>query len=682
MKTLILKELRENLKLAVVGLLLSLAVVVGSQLYYVNLIKGITSGVSAAQNYYYRLQPLTSNNFTSFSMILCVLVGAALGWFQIQNERHRDLWAFLVHRPVTRTTIFLSKVIAGLTLYVLTVGLPLLYFILWVKTPGNVAAPFDWGMALPIMAAFLSGVAWYFAGMLTSIRQARWYGSRALGFGAALLALLALMKNGHGVMSWWFGVILIVALAMAVWGAFQSHGRFQGQPVLGKAALTLSLTPGAGLVFVAIIALGLEIYLGLYGVTIWPRYAMGRDGVVYKVIESNKTPQILSLDGQLLKDPETGSPMELDKFNRTFSLGTVATAWGKRFGPGQQSEGFNLFAANRHILWFNLNLKRSGRIEAYDVRTRKFIESIGPDGFAANKEGDGSKFLANNRPQIIGLYDDTTQPMASTNTVYEIDLENRAVKPLWTVAGDDTIESVGRNFKGRSAVVMTRHAIVYLYLATNVSNPMWSIPFDYSYKDYSTVNIYQLIKAGESVFSVWIAPPFSTSPNLEGDAKLPTHVLWLSGNGEITKSEDLPPLEQHGNPEISSRILNAFMPPVVQLLPPWLSDSPIQQKMDWHDIRISFGLGLVCALAGWRLGRRYSFTAKRHAIWALFNLFFGIPGLLAFISVQEWPTRERCDNCGKLRVVNNERCEHCGAGFPASKKNGTEIFEAVELCER
>ena len=60
MKTLILKELRENIKLAVVGLLLSLAVVVGSQLYYVNLIKGITSGVSAAQNYYYRLQPLTS----------------------------------------------------------------------------------------------------------------------------------------------------------------------------------------------------------------------------------------------------------------------------------------------------------------------------------------------------------------------------------------------------------------------------------------------------------------------------------------------------------------------------------------------------------------------------------------------------------------------------------------------
>ena len=143
MKTLIQKELRENLKVAVAGLLLSVVVVISSQMYYLNLIEGIRTGVSAAQQYSYRLQPLTSDNFKVFSRLLCIVVGLALGWFQIQSERHRDLWAFLVHRPVTRTTIFLSKAIAGLILYSLTIGLPLLYFVLWVATPGHVAAPLD-----------------------------------------------------------------------------------------------------------------------------------------------------------------------------------------------------------------------------------------------------------------------------------------------------------------------------------------------------------------------------------------------------------------------------------------------------------------------------------------------------------------------------------------------------------
>jgi uncharacterized OB-fold protein len=50
--------------------------------------------------------------------------------------------------------------------------------------------------------------------------------------------------------------------------------------------------------------------------------------------------------------------------------------------------------------------------------------------------------------------------------------------------------------------------------------------------------------------------------------------------------------------------------------------------------------------------------------------------LLAFIAVQEWPARERCASCGKLRIVENERCEHCGSPFPAPKLTGTEIFES------
>ena len=86
---------------------------------------------------------------------------------------------------------------------------------------------------------------------------------------------------------------------------------------------------------------------------------------------------------------------------------------------------------------------------------------------------------------------------------------------------------------------------------------------------------------------------------------------------------------------------------------------------------------VVCAAAGWCLGRRYHFAVGGQLKWALFHLLFGLPGLLGFLCVQEWPTREACPNCKKPRLVDREKCEHCGAGFAPPPKNGTEIFESI-----
>jgi hypothetical protein len=83
---------------------------------------------------------------------------------------------------------------------------------------------------------------------------------------------------------------------------------------------------------------------------------------------------------------------------------------------------------------------------------------------------------------------------------------------------------------------------------------------------------------------------------------------------------------------------------------------------------------VLCAMIGWGLGRRHDFPARAQAGWVVFHLFFGLPGLLAFLSVQEWPARETCPNCKKLRVVDREKCPHCGAAFAPPEKNGTEIF--------
>ena len=42
-------------------------------------------------------------------------------------------------------------------------------------------------MLRPVATILLAGTVPYFAGMLTALRQARWYASRALGLGVAFI---------------------------------------------------------------------------------------------------------------------------------------------------------------------------------------------------------------------------------------------------------------------------------------------------------------------------------------------------------------------------------------------------------------------------------------------------------------------------------------------------------------
>src|SRR6267154_4720612 len=107
MKFLFYKELRENFKLAVpVFLLLTIFFMFAAW----------DGGENA----------LLSSQFLRMISLGCAGAAAALGWLQIHHERPRDLWAFLVHRPITRTEIFFAKITAGLILYFLSVSLPML----------------------------------------------------------------------------------------------------------------------------------------------------------------------------------------------------------------------------------------------------------------------------------------------------------------------------------------------------------------------------------------------------------------------------------------------------------------------------------------------------------------------------------------------------------------------------
>jgi hypothetical protein len=139
---------------------------------------------------------------------------------------------------------------------------------------------------------------------------------------------------------------------------------------------------------------------------------------------------------------------------------------------------------------------------------------------------------------------------------------------------------------------------------------------------------------------------------------------------------DLPELPTpHLSRAVGNLVMVSVMPPVLIAADPLVEGRPWPNAIASDMLLLSLkGAVLISLPVGWWLGRRYRFSLAVQVGWAVFHLLFGVPGLLAFLSVQEWPAREACPNCKKLRVVDRARCEHCGAGFAPPEKTGTEVF--------
>src|ERR1051326_6315293 len=128
--------------------------------------------------------------FLAYASLVAGLSGALLGFLQIVPEAHGDKRSLLLHRPLNVSQIFAGKLVAGVSLYLQGQLVPLACVVALAATPGHVAAPFEWPMTLPWLADILTGLVYYFAGMIVAQREARWYGSRCLPLTAGLLTSL------------------------------------------------------------------------------------------------------------------------------------------------------------------------------------------------------------------------------------------------------------------------------------------------------------------------------------------------------------------------------------------------------------------------------------------------------------------------------------------------------------
>jgi hypothetical protein len=663
MKTLLRKELQENVKPVALGLVIYTVLLL--QMYHACLHWGLTGA-----------QPLTYQAFLVNTAWFCSLFGAVLGWLQIRNERRPDLWAFLLHRPVTRTRIFFGKVTAGLCLYAVAAGLPLLGYIVWARLPGHVAAPFEPAMLRPGLTIFLAGPVAYFAGMLTGLRQARWYASRALGVGVAVLAFGTLWLTPAYWQSLAILCVAAVVLVVGAWAAFGSDGRYEGQPAWGKAALTCTMLVGIMLVLVAVTQFLGNMLPQYKPVHPWSEYRMSKTGAVLKITRSFVLPtDNLRLEVEPLEDPKARHVTNGDEvrslYMRQYECHIAVNAADRpRSWLEADCHLFTNWEKTADTAWIYWH--RYGRLVCYDSTTSRVIGSLGPKGFARDVAGTGDRFGA---PSYGWFW----RTLATATTLYLPDVEQRTIKPIFTTTEDDPILAVedilrvGLDWE-HTAVITKR----FIYLLTREGKLVWKAPYEPPYPEYASFHVFFLEPPGQ--FAVWIEP--SDQAREQSKGALPTRSLWLAADKGVVRSMDLPGLPwRPPTPQPAGLLMGSVLPPPLLVIAHFFENGaglgPVPQ---WLLLLNGAVAAFVCLPLGWWLGRRYRFSPAAQAGWAVFHLLLGVPGLLAFLSVQEWPAREACPNCKKLRVVNRAQCEHCGAGFAPPEKTGTEVFAPLQAA--
>jgi hypothetical protein len=261
-----------------------------------------------------------------------------------------------------------------------------------------------------------------------------------------------------------------------------------------------------------------------------------------------------------------------------------------------------------------------------------------------------------------------TQVLATAHDVYEINLESATARRIFSV-GEDQIGGA-RSIAG-GTIVVTK---CFIKMIDATGSVRWQVPHTSVGRPF-WVKVSRL--DGGKGYAVWVGDYHPVNRRNTVSLRRYAEVSIVSNDEGVVKNVKLGPTGMKNRQALQSwsyRISSILMPPlpIVYKLLGW-------QSVPWDLLRVSFAAAFVCALIGWQLGRRYHYEFSGQVQWLVFHLLFGFPGLMAFLCVQEWPARECCPNCKRMRVVDRARCEYCDAEFAPARRNGTEIFESLEV---
>lgn len=209
--TLVRKELRETRAFAVLSLLLYL-------IYLSNLtgvggpmarsLVGFVPGMAAPPPDI----PFVQGNFGTMLFFVGALLAIALGFRQSAWEPSQGTALYLLHLPLRRRTIVLTKLLTGAALLLACTLAPILIYATWASLPRTHPGPFEWGMVGGALRIWLLLPLVYLGAFASGIRPARWFGSRLL----PLASVAVSAASSYALANWWLIGLPLLCLAAAV----------------------------------------------------------------------------------------------------------------------------------------------------------------------------------------------------------------------------------------------------------------------------------------------------------------------------------------------------------------------------------------------------------------------------------------------------------------------------------
>jgi ABC-type transport system involved in multi-copper enzyme maturation permease subunit len=124
--------------------------------------------------------PFIQDNFSTMLFFIGAALAIALGFRQSAWEPFQGTALYLLHLPLTRRTVFVTKLLTGIILLLACTLLPILIYATWAAMPGTHPGPFEWSMTEPAIRVWLLMPLVYLGAFASGIRPARWFGSRLL----------------------------------------------------------------------------------------------------------------------------------------------------------------------------------------------------------------------------------------------------------------------------------------------------------------------------------------------------------------------------------------------------------------------------------------------------------------------------------------------------------------------
>ena len=686
MMTLAWKEVRENLRWALLAMA-ALGAAEGYALCYAD-----DSG-SIGYSYSAHGLGLCHETFLSVTTFGCPLVALLLGLVQILPELRRDQWAALLHRPVSRGTIFRGKVLGGLLLYALATVPPFLFSVWLEATPGHFGLPFVLGTVSPGVADLCTGAVYYFAALALALQRGRWIGWRLLPLLAALHATYYVDSTHLFRAAVTAAVLMSLALFTAGWGIALHQERFAARPWLGRVACLAMLFYGA----CGLGDLGQSIFrvLGPSPRSRYVEHVLSEDGGPLRVTyDNNVVTAVTDLAGRTPADKKY-QPGQVR--NHTRYITECSDDFGAMADPDQWHNRSDYRETFRYLTyqspyyypqpeqWFYLFGPRIW--VGYQAVKKTVIGRLDRRGFvppsAAPEPFDRESAYGATGDKLI-LYDRAAVRLAS--------LPRREMSPVplpasGPVYGVGTISATGPN--GENVTCFGVALASELAVFDDEGTPLATLPYHQDVRRWGKVSLG--INGTKDRFYLEYEPgdrlPAATK------AAMPSYLEERDAAGQVLQTYTLPPLPPFYRATAWSDYVAGRMQSIAfffgrmgyQKLGALCGSERLANDLAnrWgRDRRRTEEVALVISCVALALAAvtrfwtaRAGFAPGRAWAWTGFVLGFGPAGFLAFAVAPDWPQFAPCPHCRKPRPIAGETCPHCHGGWPAALAAGTEIFD-------